>query len=854
MRVLGNEPNYTNFEFAYPRGLGSNWYTINDWLEPRKKWRIKTVYNEVIRHPFIRRFFYTVVVYDSEGMLISPKRFGDSVLIIPNGTPPYTVYFNPVWDPIDNDPPIWELGVPSRSIDDLLKQNIPWYGLEHYDEYLNAVNVTGIFTVDIGGTMVLGITDQKYERMDNPNPLRVSQYVLSIRKGEIVLVAPKDALESAFTLYPRIVSIRHDGADYIDYGIITRVRIEPLGRNKRITINYVGIDEFFDLDVKDLETASLSLRNILDPNSSSKEEDILHKLLRAAGIPGTHTIDGETRYSLFWTVKPPRGPGLPEDEAIARYYNTMSGSLFDAIRSLAEANMLRAVPKPDGGLHFEPIVPFYGYTIDKFFDGTVPVQFFCVDDKGYYVLDPKLELTDFVLDTTSIFAEIEVEGYSNTVTADFIQTYGRFVTVSGQEREYVEIDSGLWGNAYAAFESYADSQKINGKYDDETQVHPNNTRGFRFRVIENGSPKAKYYPVLWARAKGIDPYSKENFSYESGDANWWVDFKQAIDVDMKEGLIDTTGVNSLADELISRGFDASSVNMEKHKAIAGFWATPERNLIGACLGDPLFRMKWKVVDVDMATISIKPLRAGPDDLYAPFWFPHFHTEFISRYKSLFARGNKVVQNPFITEIGDPDFAVQYKQWSYPVKNGRTYGELLYTTVDANAKHLATWLTFEEFLKSRRARIRYYGFPRWRPRGFVAIAVKPSIGTIVEKYDLFWIGEDVSISMEFGKEFYTEAEAYFIARFYRPVGSSRWYVNYVPPESPLVDDGYEGQASSTYISKDRYEEIINSKYSRVGSSRNLPPRDDITKFTNDNNALISVEVDEASTTVELYWIE
>ena len=840
MIVLGNEPNYTGYYPTYPRGYASAVYHPEDWLDTAYRWRARTVYREVIRHPLMPFGFLGIKVVDARNRPVSVKQYQDIVLIIEEGEPPYTVYFQPAFAPSPSSfvPPS---GVPSKSLDELLRQSTPWFGLEEYKGHPAAYHATGVYNVFVGGVPVYGIGDQAYARLDNPNPIDVTPYVASIRNQEITLYVPVEQLDTLFTLSPRIVAIQRNGTEYVDYGVITQVIIEPLGTYKRITVRYVKVHEFYDLDVKELDTGEINLRSLTDPNQSSTEDLILHKILRAAGVPGTHTLDGRMRYSMFWLVPPPYGPGLPEDEALARYLNSISGSMFDAVRALAEANLLRTWNKPDGGLHFEPIVPFYGYTIDRFFDGTIPVQFFCVDSSGNYLLDPKLEIQSFTLDTGNIFSEIEVEGYSNSVVADFKQTNASFVTVAGQQRDYVEVDSGLWGNAYAAFEGYANSQKIDVYYDDPNQVHPNGNIGFRFRVMEGGSPKAKYYPVLWARAKGIDPYSQANFSYESGDANWWVQFRYVVDVEMKDTLANQLGVDSLAQELVNRGLDSGRVNAEKRRAIAGFWATPERNAVGACLGDPIFRMRWKVVDIDTATLAVKPLRAKSDPLFAPFWFPHFYEDFVVRYKNLQARGVKVVQNPFVTEISAPDFAVQIEQWSY-VRDGwnnRTYGERLYTTVDANAKHLATWLTFEEFLKGRRARLRYYGSLTLRPRGFVAVAVKPQAGSKVEKYDLFWLGDDINLNMEVGKEVFVEADAYFIARFYKK-SSGEWYVRYIPPETLLVDDGYTGGPSNVYMDQHAYANRIAQKYAEV-ETRYLPPRSTLKQVQGSENLNISVGV-------------
>lgn len=855
MVVLGNEPNYTGYFPYYPGGFASEVLYPEDWLYPDCRWRAHTVYQEVIRHPLMPFGFSGIQVVDAWGQPVSVKQYEDIVLIIEGGEPPYTVYFQPAFaqDPSSSALPS---GVPSKSLDELLRQSTPWFGLEEYKGNPTASYIIGAYNVFVGGVPVYGVGDQAYARRDNPNPIDVTKYVTSIRNQEITLYVPMGHLDTVFTLSPRIVSIVRN-AEYVDYGVITQVLIEPVGTYKRITLRYVKIDEFYDLDVKELDSGEFLLRSLIDPKQNPTEDWILYKILRAAGVPGTHTMDGRMRYALFWTAPPPLGPGLPEEEALVRYLNSISGSLFDSIRALAEANLLRAWSKPDGGLHFEPIAPFYGLTIDKFFDGTIPVLFFCVDPSGNYILDPKLEIQSFTLDTGNIFSEIEVEGYSNSVVADFRQTYATFVTASGQQRDYVEVDSGLWGNAYAAFEGYVNSQKINGQFDDPDQVHPNGATGFRFRVMENGVPKAKYYPVLWARAKEVDPYSITNFSYDSGDANWWVQFRYVVDVDMKDTLANKLGVDSLAEELISRGLDSAKTNAEKRKAIAGFWATPERNLVGACLGDPIFRMRWKVVDIDTATLAVKPLRAKSDPLYAPFWFPNFYEDFVVRYKNLQARGVKVVQNPFVTEISAPDFAVQIDQWSHRQEewNNRTYGEMLYTTTDANAKHLATWLTFEEFLKSRRARLRYYGnlspSMNLRPRGFVAVAVKPKEGSRVEKYDLFWLGDSINLNMEVGKELFVEADAYFIARFYKK-DNGDWYVRYIPPETLLVDDGYTGGPSNVYMDQHAYTERIAQKYAALGA-RYLPPGNKTGSVGNNENLSIGVGVG-TGTTIYLSTIE
>ena len=716
---------------------------------PRTPWHISTRRYRVFglgtrlpRHPLMPLDMAGVKAVKLNGDQDSFIMDGDVLVFTDYG--PHVVYFNPSTSGVS---PVTTNANTNGSWS-MLQIKDQLYGYEPSD-YWWVVRLGG-YGNELG--RVNENTDAIYDATD---------YVYALSTTDIGLVAPK-AVESSLlqgAVYPVFVGVSTLTGEFAPafYRYAVSTQLNYYADQMDIRLRLVGLRELYNVEITD------ALQKLY--GGVPLTDEAWAAGLMKSSLAGKFSKEPGVRFrsAMYWLAAPPDGPGMPEDEWIARYRNGVLGSLNEEIEAVLNANMLTAVERPDGGLHVISLVPYPGASHRDFINGNVPVLFYHTDPTTWeYTADPKLDVSGLEIDLEGAFAKVEVEGYSNAVSGELTWTYARFVQ-GGQERNYLEIDSGLWGNAAAAFAGYINQQRdSNGNLDDPASIQNTldfNVDGFRFRVLDNGIPKAKYYPVKWYEMLGSRP-DESQFYYTAGDVNWWVRFERFLYG--KPTSQYATGHSLTTDD----------------RLVLGFRAWPERNFCGAVAGDPLFIMRLKVPDIDLATLKVTPLIGKPTSTFAPRWFRQF-LDLIEVNYERYPRKAKRVQNPYVGEIWSDTHAVQH-EWLELIAPGES--KKAYSSRDALASHLATWLTFREFLKTRRAKLRYAGFAPWREGQIVAVAAQPSVGTTVRQLSFFLLN-DVQIYGQVGGEAWTEAEASFLFR----LDLEKWGVRYGTPGDLLTED-------------------------------------------------------------------
>lgn len=711
------------------------------WKSDTHSYRVFTKFTSVLRHPWMPLDGSGMKVYDSTGREVSYQMQKD-VLVIREGEPPFAVYFNP-------NPNIVSSLLASYSSGE-------WSAVQHRDILFGYEPDSYKIAVKIGG---YGETDPELakERRDSSAPLDATPYLQKISGQTVELIVPKNLNQQILrsVVYPIYLEYQdNSGLTFpMSYRYAIETSLEAYQDLLKVRIGTVDPKEFFNVDISSGKGANFPIDALLS------EEGWVRYLFRLSGMYGLLSKEPGVRFKpiSYWTAAPPDGPGIPIDEVIYRFININLTSVMGEIENLLQANLCTSISRPDGGLHIVPLVPYADKTPEDFANGNVPVLKYCLDANGNYVNDPKLDIGELKVSLDAAFAAVEVEGYSSTVTGNLVKTLATFVQ-GGRETTVLEIDAGLWEDHANRFPETWNTMKARSKdgnlyFDPPEYVQPGimdwNVEGFRFAKIDNGVPKRRYYPEVWYRIVGLDSDDPNNLETSTGDANFEFD-----DVRYLFGLATDYLANAMQLDATYKQLPAEQKNFHPRKILLGFRIHGSAsNFCGGVFGDPFFTLKLTVPDIDSATLTIKPLIGKPRDDFAPKWFPNFYRNYIRKNLSAYPRKLKRVENPYVGEMAYPTYAVQASGY-----------EDKYNSPESLVNHLATWLTFLEFLKTRSATIRYAGIAPWKDRQIIGIAVRPPDGSGPPRYMDFYMLDNVEFSYDAGGESWTSATGYYLFRF------------------------------------------------------------------------------------------
>ena len=709
------------------------------WASDTHNYRVFTKFTRILRHPWMPLDGSGMKVYDSTGQEV-PYQMQKDVLVIRGGKPPFAVYFNPN----------------SYVTSSLLASysSGEWSAVQHRGILFGYEPDSYKITVKLGG---YGETNPwlARERRDASAPLDATPYLQKISGQTVELIVPKNLNQQILSnvVYPVYLEYQESsGTTFpMSYRYAIDTSLEAYQDLLKVRISTVDPKEFYNVDVNSDKGTSF-------PSELESEEGWVKYLFRLSGMYGLLSKEPGVRFKLirYWTAAPPDGPGIPMEEVIYRFTNINLTSVMGEIENLLQANLCTSISRPDGGLHIVPLVPYADKTPKDFANGSVPVLKYCLDANGNYVNDPKLDIGELKVSLDAAFAAVEVEGYSSTVTGNLVKTLATFVQ-GGRETTVLEVDAGLWDNHAARFDEMWQTMKARSAdgylyYDPPEYVQSGvmdwDVPGFRFAKIENGVPKRRYYPEVWYRIVGLDSNDPNNLSVSTGDVNFHFSLGRYL-----FGLATDRLANDLQLDTTYEQLPAEQKNFNPRKILLGFRGHGHAsNFCGSAFGDPFFTLKLTVPDVDSATLTIRPLIGKPSDDFAPKWFPNFYRDYIQKNLAAYPRKLKKVENPYIGEMASPTYAVQASGY-----------EDKYKFPESLANHLATWLTFLEFLKTRSATIRYAGIAPWKNRQIIGIAVRPPNGSGPPRYMDFYMLDSVEFSYAVGGESWTSATGYYLFR-------------------------------------------------------------------------------------------
>ncbi len=750
-------------EPLYKYGFVSDFPYWN-WASPTHSYRAATKFNVVTRHHLMPKDLNNLVVTNFTGQRVTFFTYEDRIVI--NGTPPFFVYFNP--EPGQRSLP---LSLPVVGEWSAVQKRLPLAGFEPE---------SGKWVVKLGGYGEKDAERAK-ERRDAVAPYDASDYLTRISGDSVELVVPHSVSQSVLSnlTYPVYIgySLGVQNELPVKYAYVTHTRLEAGQSTLKVTLNLVNPKSFFNVDISALEKGK-ALPRFTSENPN--ELDWVRWLYKLSGMYGLLSMEPGLGFKSlrFWTDNYPDGPGMPEAEMWDRFLNLNLTSTIGEIENLLQANLCTSVERPDGGLHIVSLVPNADLTPAQFLQPRARVLFYCVKPDGAtYQRDPKLHIEALEVSVDNSFAVIEVEGYSNAVQGNLKKDYATFVQ-GGKETKVLEVDAGRWDNDKYRFESMWNTMKdADGNFDDPSALESDkpdyNVSGFRFTKLVNGVPKRVYYPEVWYRRLGMRGDDPNNLEVTTGDSNYRFHLEKFL-----FGILTDSAANALD---VNTHYDAlpeGNRPTNKKQALIGFqgWGYAA-NICGSVFGDPFYRIKLVAPEIDTATLKIVPLVGKPSDNFAPKWFPNFYSKYIQPNLAAYPRKVKRIQNPFIGEMATPKHLMTHTQaWAE-----------YYTSPEALASHLATWLTFMEFLKTRRTTISYAGHAPWVNMQIIAIAVRPLAGTGVQFYD-FYMLDDVNPEVSVGREIWTKATGYFLFRYNKVTGE----VSYDPPIKDV--DGFDRAGS------------------------------------------------------------
>ena len=718
------------------------------WKSDTHSYRVFTKFNRVLRHPWMPLDGSGMKVYSSTGHEVFYQMQKD-VLVILGGEPPFAVYFNP-------NPDVTSRPLASYSSGE-------WSAVQHRGILFGYEPDNYKVVVKLGG---YGETDPLLagHRRDASAPLDATPYLQKISGQTIELIVPKNLSQQILrhTVYPVYLEYQDSsGVKFpMKYLYAVETSLEAYQDLLKVRINTVDPKDFFNVDIGSDRGAGFEL---------TSELGLIEYLFRRSGMYGLLSAEPGVQFKGldYWKAPPPDGPGLSEDEIIYRFTNVNLTSVIGEIETVLQANLCTSISRPDGGLHIVPLVPYADKPPISFANGDVPVLKYCLDAGGNYVNDPKLDIGELKVSLDGAFAAVEVEGYSNTVTANLVKTYATFVQ-GGQETTLLEIDAGLWENHAERFTQTWRTMMARSVVDDRLYYDPPeyvvagvmdwNVQGARFSTIDGGIPKRKYYPEVWYRLIGLNSKDPSNLEVTTGDVNFHFVFEKYLFGLATEQLANSLGLDDSYNKL-----PAEQRNFDRRLILLGFRGYgAASNICGSLFGDPFFTLKLTVPDIDSATLVIRPLIGKPTDHFAPRWFPNFYSDYVKKNWAAYPRKMKRIENSFVGEMASPTYAVQawWDQYS-----------LWYRAPESLADHLATWLTFLEFLKTRSATIRYAGIAPWKDRQIIGIAVRPPDGSGPPRYMDFYMLDNVEFSYVVGGESWTSATGYYLFRLDLTTGNA-----------------------------------------------------------------------------------
>jgi hypothetical protein len=741
-------------EPLYKYGFVSDFPYWN-WASPRHSYRAATKFNVVTRHHLMPRDLNDLVITDFTGQRVTFSTYEDRIVI--NGTPPFFVYFNP--EPGQNPVP---LSLPVVGEWSAVQKQLPLAGFEPEN---------GKWIVKLGGYGERD-TERAKERRDATAPYDASDYLTRISGDSVELVVPHSVSQNVLSnlTYPVYIGYSLGASENpVKYAYVTHTRLEAGQSTLKVTLNLAEPKSFFNVDISALEKGNALPRFT---SNNPTELDWVRWLYKLSGMYGLLSMEPGLGFKplSFWTDLYPDGPGMPEAEMWDRFLNLNLTSTIGEIENLLQANLCTSVERPDGGLHIVSLVPNANLTPAQFFEPSARVLFYCVNPDGVtYQRDPKLHIEALEVSVDNTFAVIEVEGYSNTVQGNLKKDYATFVQ-GGKETKVLEVDAGLWDNDKYRFESMWNTMKdADGNFDDPSALERAldfNKPGFRFTKLVNGVPKRVYYPEVWYRRLGMRGDDPNNLEVTTGDANYRFYLEKFL-----FGTLTDSAANALDVDTHYNALPEIDRPANKKQALIGFrgWGYAA-NICGSLFGDPFYRIRLKAPEIDTATLKIAPLVGKPSDDFAPKWFPNFYSKYIQPNLAAYPRKVKRVQNPFVGEMATPKHLMAHAQaWATQ-----------YKSPESLASHLATWLTFMEFLKTRRTTISYAGYAPWMNMQIIAVAVKPLAGTRVQFYD-FYLLDNVNPEVNVGGEIWTRATGYFLFRYNKLTGEASY-------DPPIKDEG------------------------------------------------------------------
>lgn len=710
--------------------MGSSGVFPGDWHQPALDYRAMANSRVMRRHPLMAASYghmYAVGLLDQQ--VRTPSVHGD-YLYFEEGVPPYLIY----WDrTVDAGAGYEDGGVQlgnAGDLDNLLTSNSVgfWSGVERYAESRNLVAPD--FRVEMNG-------------MD------MSAFVHTFNNGSVSFVGPPSLAEFWSEAGTRI-SV-YGGQMPIMSGISVRAESLPYTNVRKLTVSLLPTTRYNDVDLAETE----SLYTISE-GMPTDELTYITQILSASGFAGNVYTSADVMFRdlTFWTQVPPDGPGFELEEAITNYYNPELGTTHSVVSKIAEANMLGVYDLPNGDIGLFPLIPYVDYTLTQLLETALPqlggsaetavVRVYCDDGQGYFVADPRLDITNISMNLDEGFARVEVEAFSNTIVADFAFTDATFVQgTEGNEAQNIYFQATLPMGA-------VDSNSVSGG------GNAFNNKPWKFRRLEGGSPVDYLSPLTWWQQINQSPGVGEARVRGIKVRGWGIGSRQ---IAYSQHLEDTFA-NIFQDD--PDGLAAALAFYQAQSTDRAVYGL-DGGATGTITSGAEFRWAMKIADVDTSTLKIEPMVGSFMPEFAPQWLP-IVGELIERAEMAKPRKAKRVTNSMIAQLGHT-YAVQVP---IAVTNLESlYGSHYYDEfANAGATHLATWLTCREILKARRVDVRYAGAHYWTVNQFLAIPRRPDggEGAPIRWYDVLLVMEPAEINGEVNGEVWTSVVCAFIGAY------------------------------------------------------------------------------------------
>jgi hypothetical protein len=702
-----------------------------DWRLPALRYRALANSNVMRRHPLMAASAGSIYAYQQgTGSNHRVRSYGDYLFVeLPASGAPFMFYWGPTvtvagatLDPAGSGA-AWTV-LPASEAEFAAARSSgttgAWSGVETYREDRNLVAPS--FRV----------------LSDNAD---MSAYLQEFSSDGVTLVGPPSLAEflGDVGLQVRVLA----GQTPLLSGRLVRADLRPYANVRRLSLSLVPESRYFDIDLSDLDLTQ-------EEGLPSSELAYITTVLRASGFRNQilQTQHARWRPISFWTQVPPAGPGFDTDEQREVYWNTSLGSTFGVVQGVANANMLEVFDLPNGDLLLDQIVPFADLTLQQLLTTSLPqmggspetalVRVYGQDAQGNYTPDPRLDIGGISLALDEGFAEIEVEAFSNTVSADVIETWAPFV----QGLESPATETPYFDASLPAFTR--DSSTVRGD-------NAWNDTPWKFRKAQDQVPKDTFVPRHWFEDKEMSLGSSAITATTRdtwGLGSRWVNSKGLLLAPLNQRLSEPElsqqagflGINP--SDVVAYGFSASAT---------GTWTA------GAT-----WRFTVKVPMLDSGSIKITPMLGKFTPEFGPRWLPNLE-ELVQAARTAKPRKARRVQNQLVAQIGAAgavNVPAQVLNLSF---EGRAYYDAF---ENAAANHLATWLTAKEALRSRQVELRFAGAHVWGPNSFVAIARRPEggAGTPVQVVDVLLVLEPPLLSGRVNGEVWSSVRCGYVGAF------------------------------------------------------------------------------------------